>query len=72
MAEMEGIVQAFEADDKESKVYTANVVPPTYVSITAEWLTDALGKGVASAKVESHSLGERDDGSANRCRIFLE
>lgn len=72
MAEIEDIVQAFETDDKESKVYTADIVPPTYDSITPEWLTDALGKSVPGAKIESHSLDVRDDGSSNRRRIFLE
>jgi hypothetical protein len=72
MAEIEDIAKAFEADDKESKVYSAAEVPPTYDSITDEWLTDALSNGVAGAKVVGHSLDERDDGSSNRRRIFMD
>lgn len=72
MTEIADIAKAFEEDDKESKVYTKDVVPPTYESITDEWLTDALCGSVPGAKVIGHSLDERDDGSSNRRRIFLE
>lgn len=72
MTEIADITKAYEQDDKESKVYSKDVVPPTYESITDEWLTDVLCGDTPGAQVVSHRLDERDDGSSNRRRIFLE
>ena len=51
---------------------TAADMPPSYESITSEWLTAVLGAAVPGAQVVSHSLGPRDDGTSNRRRIGLE
>jgi len=50
---------------------TASDMPPTYESITVEWLTDVLGREVPGARVLSHTLGPRDDGTSNRRRIEM-
>ena len=49
----------------------ASDMPPTYESITVEWLTDVLGREVPGARVLSHTLGPRDDGTSNRRRIEM-
>lgn len=51
---------------------TANHMPPSYESITSEWLTDVLGRGTPGAAVLSHTLGPRDDGTSNRRKIAVE
>ena len=62
----------FEAEQRSPIVpRTANDMPPSYESITAEWLTDVLGKAVPGAQVVAHELGPRDDGTSNRRRIEL-
>lgn len=62
----------FEAEQRSPIVpRTANEMPPSYESITAEWLTDVLGKVVPGAQVIAHELGPRDDGTSNRRRIEL-
>lgn len=65
------IVDVFEHEEHNAKVTQASQVPPSYDSITAEWLTDVLCKNVPGARVVSHRLDVRDDGSANRRRIFV-
>jgi len=47
-------------------------VPPSYDAITGEWLSEVLCRGFPGAKVVAHRFDERDDGSSNRRRIFLE
>ena len=71
MSDVDNITRAFEQDDRESKVYSGSVVPPTYESISPEWLTEVLCCHTPGAKVVEHRLDERDDGSSNRRRIFM-
>lgn len=63
--------KAFEAEDHNRPVTRANEVPPTYNSITREWLDAVLCAEHPGAKVTEFSFDERDDGSSNRRRIFL-
>ena len=51
---------------------TRDDMPPTYESITDEWLTDVLGKDTPGAEVISHQLGPEDNGTSNRRRIAVE
>lgn len=46
-------------------------IPADFDAITDAWLTAHLCKGVPDAQVVSHSLGEPDEGTNNRRRIFL-
>jgi aminoglycoside phosphotransferase (APT) family kinase protein len=55
-----------------AKAVEADDIPLNYESITPEWLTHHLCKGVSGAKVVSHSLDDVDDGTTNRRRIFVE
>lgn len=50
---------------------TAADMPPTYESITKEWLSDVIGRAVPGAQVVAHSIGPRDDGTSNRRRIEM-
>ena len=68
----EKVKQIFDAEAKRpQKVTDPKDVPSTYNSFTEEWLTRVLCKDTPGAKVVSFSLGEADDGSSNRRRIFL-
>ncbi len=68
----EEIKWRFDAEQSNPIVpRTAADMPPTYESITPEWLTDVVGGKVAGAKVLSHTLGPVDDGTSNRRRIAL-
>lgn len=51
---------------------TADDMPPTYESITPEWLTAVLANGNPGAQVVSHELGPRDDGTSNRRKITVQ
>jgi thiamine kinase-like enzyme len=46
-------------------------VPPTPGHLTDEWLTLALCDGVPGARVVSHELGARDDGTSRRQRLTI-
>ncbi len=50
---------------------TAADMPPTYESITCEWLTDVIGRAVPGAEVLARGIGPRDDGTSNRRRIEM-
>lgn len=66
------IVATFEAEKGQlRRVTSRSEVPPTYASITSEWLTDVLCAEGSGAKVTSFRLDEPDNGSSNRRRIFL-
>ena len=67
------IKQRFHAEQSNPIVPRTRVdMPPSYESITDEWLTDVLANGVADATVISHELGPEDNGTSNRRRIRLE
>lgn len=64
------IKRRFEAEQaKPITPRTRDDMPPTYESITDEWLTDVLARGVPGAQVVSHELGPEDNGTSNRRRI---
>lgn len=65
------ISDVFAHEDHGAKVTRSEQVPPSYDSITVEWLTDILCASVPGAQVVSHDFDARDDGSANRRRIFI-
>ena len=65
------IADIFSHETHNAKVTRASEVPTSYDSLTTEWLTDVMCRGVSGAKVEGFRFGERDDGSSNRRRIFL-
>jgi thiamine kinase-like enzyme len=68
----EQITQIFEQEEHDAKVTKASQVPTSYGSITPEWLTDVLCGKVPGAEVVAHRFDERDDGSSNRRRIFID
>lgn len=51
---------------------TLREVPPTPEHLTDEWLTQALSDGVPGARVMSHELGPRDDGTTSRRTLRVE
>lgn len=51
---------------------TLREVPPTPEHLTDEWLTLALCRGIPGAKVLSHSLGPRNDGTSSRRTLRVE
>tara|TARA_R110002096_G_scaffold31874_6_gene93063 strand:+ start:1215 stop:2369 length:1155 start_codon:yes stop_codon:yes gene_type:complete len=68
----EQIKQRFQAEQATPVTpMTKADMPPTYESITPQWLTDVLANGVPGAKVESHVLGPHDDGTSNRRKIAV-
>jgi len=68
----ERITAAYARDVAERrKVHGAGEIPPFYESITPEWLTAILCRGVPGAKVVSHRLDAIDNGTSNRRRIFV-
>lgn len=70
---IEQIQAAYAAEDgrRADKVYKTSDLPLSYDALTAEWLTDALCKDHAGAKVESFALGPVDTGSSNRRKIAV-
>lgn len=71
-ASADTIKAAFEAEtDHARPVHETHEVPPSYGSLTREWLTAVLCADVEGGEVESFTLDARDDGSSNRRRIFL-
>ena len=69
---IEEVKRAFEAVDPDTPVTQASSVPGSYNAITREWLEDVICRNVPGAQLQSFSLGEKDDGSSNRRRIFLQ
>lgn len=70
--EIARITKAFSEENLERPVHRADEVPPSYVSITEDWLTEVICGAVPGARVVGHRFDERDDGSSNRRRIFLD
>lgn len=72
-ADAETIRRAYEADRRQVRPVThAGQVPSTYEAITPEWLTAILCRDLPDARVTGFRLDERDDGSSNRRRIFVD
>jgi thiamine kinase-like enzyme len=66
------ITELFERDQRSgAKATQPTDIPVSYEAMTPEWLTHVLCRGHAGAKVVDFSLGEVDNGSSNRRRIFL-
>lgn len=66
------IKQRFEAEQATPITpMTKADMPPSYESITPQWLTDVLADGVPGAEVVSHALGPHDDGTSNRRKITV-
>ncbi|MET0547145.1 MAG: phosphotransferase [Caulobacterales bacterium] len=68
------IRSAYELEQKNGvkKVSDPSEVPANFGALTHEWLTKILCKSAPGAQVTGFSFDERDDGSSNRRRIFLE
>ena len=68
----EQIKQRFQAEQATPVTpMTKADMPPTYESITPQWLTDVLANDVPGAEVESYVLGPHDDGTSNRRKIAV-
>lgn len=70
--EIERVTRIFQSENLERPVTSAQEVPPSYAAITDEWLTSAICSQTHGARVTGHRFDERDDGSSNRRRIFLD
>jgi thiamine kinase-like enzyme len=70
--EIARVTRIFQNEDLSRPVTSAQDVPPSYDAITDEWLTDAICAQSPGARVTGHRFDERDDGSSNRRRIFVE
>ncbi len=70
--EIARVSSVFANENHGRPVHRASEVPPSYEAITREWLTDVICAGHPGAEVVSHRFDERDDGSSNRRRIFME
>lgn len=68
------IKAAYDLDQqrKGEKVFAAEHLPLSYEAITDQWLTDVLCKRHPGAQVVAHTLDAPDNGSSNRCKIYLE
>lgn len=65
------VIKAYDDEIHDRPVTSAAEVPPSYESITPDWLTDVLCRRVRDAKVVSFEPSDRDDGSANRRRLVI-
>lgn len=61
-----------EEEENPPVPQTAGDVPVSYQAMTSEWLTLVLGPYSGGARVESFSLGPKDNGTSNRRRVYLE
>lgn len=69
----EQIKAAYEREAAAAaKVYTRDQIPMSWELITPEWLTDILVEPGSAARVTSHRLDQKDEGTASRRRLFLE
>jgi Phosphotransferase enzyme family len=70
---IEQLTAAYEEEKKNARPpVTAADIPLNYDAITPEWLTAVLCDKHPGAKVLSHRLDARSDGTSNRIRIFIE
>ena len=73
--EFEAIRQAYEQETRRAAgraLASADELPVTYEEITSTWLTKILAQQHAGAALVGHRLGERDEGTSSRRRIFLD
>lgn len=69
----EQVTEAFRAEESENRqALTRGDVPRNYEAITCQWLTEILCSEAPGAQVVSFRVGDIDNGSSNRARIFLE
>lgn len=69
---LDDIKAAYQRDmNEQHEAVDANDLPLSFDAITDRWLTNVLCSADSGAKVLSHRLGEPDNGSSNRRRIFL-
>ena len=63
----------FEAERQtDRQLGTTSNLPRSYEEISSEWLTRVLRDNQPGAKVVSHSLGEPDEGTSSRRRLFVD
>lgn len=69
----EQIKLAFEEEKRQAApVRSAEEIPFRYDLITEDWLSDVLCRKVPSARVLGFRLGDVDEGTSSRRRIYLE
>ena len=67
------ITRLYEIDQKSgAPAVEPGDIPIHYESITPQWLTHILCPNLPDARVVAYRLDEKDDGTANRRRIFIE
>jgi hypothetical protein len=67
------IEQAYYAEEQDGRrAVDASDIPFSYEAITAEWLTNVLGKTYPDVRVSAFDLDAGDDGTSNRRRIHLQ
>jgi hypothetical protein len=69
----EDIKRAFERERSERRpLVSADDLPTSYEAITPEWMTSVLAARHPGAKVTSLRLGDVDEGTSSRRRIFVD
>ncbi|MGD9659995.1 MAG: phosphotransferase [Porticoccaceae bacterium] len=72
MLTVEEITKRFHAEQAHPiRPTKATDLPPTFESITPEWLTSVIGAQTPGAEVVSLQLGPVDDGTSNRRFIYM-
>jgi len=66
------ITRVHAAEPAGEKVWDGAQVPPSYDAITPAWMTSVLCRDTPGAEVVGVRLDERDDGTSNRRRIFID
>jgi len=67
------IALAYEAEQRApGRALAYGDVPGTFDAITTQWLTAILCGATPGAQVSAFSMGDPDNGSSNRRRLFLE
>src|SRR5882724_6593117 len=69
----EDITRQFENELRNRRpLVSTEVLPISYEEISPAWMTRALGKHFPGARVVGCRLGETDEGTSSRRRIFLD
>jgi hypothetical protein len=72
-SKLEKIREEFHRDARDMPVVqTLTEVPAFYECISAAWLTELISTRHPGATVTGFRLGERDSGTTNRRRVFIE
>jgi hypothetical protein len=70
---IEDIQTAYQRDAQLNReAVTADELPLSFEAITDRWLTAVLCRAVPGAAVTGHRLGDTDNGSSNRRKIYLD